>query len=263
VSWWPAPGGGARPVALTALVGAMSGMAWLALWRLEAAPWGHWIHAHGSAVSGHGGHHGGSDAMVPLWLGIVFVTGWAVMTTAMMLPTALPLLQVFRRLTAGHRHYLLLPGLVVAGYLTTWTAFGAIVFAATLLLRAGVSDVAMSPRVAPAALLVVAGAFQFSSLKYRCLERCRSPLSFVTTRWRGVDERWQSFRLGLEHGVFCVGCCWALMLLMFVTGTASLALMLVLGAIMAVEKNAPWGRRMSAPLGAVLLVAGAVVLLLP
>jgi predicted metal-binding membrane protein len=101
------------------------------------------------------------------------------------------------------------------------------------------------------ALLLVAGAFQFSAMKYRCLDKCRSPLSFVTSRWRGSRERWHSFTLGVEHGAFCVGCCWALMLLMFVTGTASLLWMVALGGVMAVEKNAPWGRRLSTPLGVV------------
>src|SRR5262245_2269784 len=242
----------------------MSGLAWLALWQLEASPWSHWIHPHGSTAHGHGSHEGaGIGAISPLWLGLIFVAGWVVMTMAMMLPTTLPLLELFRRLTERHREHLLLLGLVGAGYLAAWTAFGAVVFAASLLLRAAVADVEISPRVAPAALFLVAGAFQFSRLKYQCLERCRSPLGFVTTRWRGTHERWQSFRLGLEHGVFCVGCCWALMLLMFVTGTASLALMLALGAIMAVEKNALWGRRISGPVGVILLAAAAFVLSWP
>ena len=256
------PDAGSRPAVLTALIGAMSGLAWLALWRLEATLWGRWFHAHGSGAGGHGPHDG-AGALSPLWLGVVFVAGWVVMTVAMMLPTTLPLLDLFQRLTANRREHLLLLGLVGAGYLVAWAAFGAVVFAVSLLLRAALTYVTLSPKVAPAALLLVAGAFQFSRLKYRCLERCRSPLSFVTTRWRGANERWQSFRLGLDHGLFCVGCCWALMLLMFVTGTASLVLMLALGAIMAVEKNAPWGRRISAPLGVVLLAGAALVLSWP
>jgi predicted metal-binding membrane protein len=264
VSGWPGPGAALRSAVLTALVGAMSGLAWLALWRLETSPWGHWIHAHGPAARGHGPHDGsGVGAISPPWLGLVFVAGWVVMTVAMMLPTTLPLLEIFHRLTARRRQHLLLLGLVGAGYLAAWAAFGAVVFGASLLLRAGMADLAISPGAAPAALLLVAGAFQFSRVKYRCLERCRSPLSFVTTYWRGANERWQSFRLGFDHGVFCVGCCWALMLLMFATGTASLAAMLTLGAIMAVEKNAPWGRGVSAPLGALLLAAGLLVLVWP
>jgi predicted metal-binding membrane protein len=75
--------------------------------------------------------------------------------------------------------------------------------------------------------------------------------------WRGKRERVQAFRMGWRHGVFCVGCCWALMLLMFVVGTGNVGWMLLLGAVMAAEKNFPWGHRLRAPLGLV-LVAGAV-----
>lgn len=110
--------------------------------------------------------------------------------------------------------------------------------------------------------VLVAGAFQFTTLKYRCLDKCRSPLSFVIEHWRGRDNRWQAFRLGAHHGVFCVGCCWALMLLMFVVSVGNLGWMLVLAAVMALEKNVPWGRRMSAPVGVVLVVCGSVMLAL-
>src|SRR5262249_1988646 len=109
-------------------------------------------------------------------------------------------------------------------------------------------------------LLLVAGAFQFSSLKYRCLERCRSPFSFVLEHWQGRRERWQSLRLGLDHGLYCVGCCWALMLLMFVVGAGNLVWMFVLASVMAIEKNVSWGRRLSAPVGVVLVVWGGVLL---
>jgi predicted metal-binding membrane protein len=102
-------------------------------------------------------------------------------------------------------------------------------------------------------ILMLAGAYQFMPLKYACLEKCRTPLSFITAYWQGRHARGQAFRLGLRHGLFCVGCCWSLMLLMFVVGVGSLGWMLVLGALMALEKNLPWGRRLSAPLGALLL----------
>src|SRR5262249_13928240 len=109
------------------------------------------------------------------------------------------------------------------------------------------------PWAAASALLFLAGLFQFTPLKYRCLDKCRSPLSFVISRWQGRQEQWQAFRLGLDHGIFCVGCCWALMLLMFITSVGSLLWMLVLAVLMGVEKNAPWGRRLSMPLGIALL----------
>ena len=110
-------------------------------------------------------------------------------------------------------------------------------------------------------ILLIAGLYQFSSLKYACLEKCRSPLSFLTSRWRGGNESLQALRLGAEHGLFCVGCCWSLMLLMFLVSARSLVAMLVLGILMALEKNFSWGRRLSAPLGFLLLAGAAATLL--
>ena len=110
-----------------------------------------------------------------------------------------------------------------------------------------------------AAVLAGAGAFQFSALKYRCLEQCHTPFAFVAARWHGRAPAREAFRLGLDHGLFCIGCCWALMLLMFVVGTGSLALMLVLALVMAAEKNLPWGRRLRVPLGVALLAGAAAV----
>src|SRR5258705_514762 len=81
-----------------------------------------------------------------------------------------------------------------------------------------------------APIFTVAGLYQFSRLKYACLDKCRSPMSFIISRWQGGNEWMQSLRIGVEHGVFCVGCCWSLMLLMFVVGSGSLSWMLLLGA---------------------------------
>lgn len=110
-----------------------------------------------------------------------------------------------------------------------------------------------------AIVFLVAGLFQFSSLKYRCLDQCRAPLSFVMRHWNGQDVRRHALLLGLDHGVYCVGCCWALMLLMFVLGTGSVGWMLLLGAAMAAEKNLPFGRRLAAPLGGALILGSALI----
>jgi predicted metal-binding membrane protein len=107
--------------------------------------------------------------------------------------------------------------------------------------------------------LVLAGLYQFAPLKYACLDKCRSPLSFITEHWRGSHERTQAFRLGIRHGLFCIGCCWSLMLLMFAVGAGNIGWMLVLGAVMAIEKNLPWGRRLSKPLGVVLVLWGVAI----
>jgi predicted metal-binding membrane protein len=105
-------------------------------------------------------------------------------------------------------------------------------------------------------VLVLAGAgiYQFMPLKYACLGKCRSPLSFIVEHWRGQHPQSEALLLGVRHGLFCVGCCWSLMLLMFAIASGSIVWMLLLGAIMAVEKNVSWGKRIGAPLGVALLL---------
>jgi predicted metal-binding membrane protein len=176
----------------------------------------------------------------------------------MMLPTVIPLLDRFDRLVAGRPDRGRLLALLIAGYLLAWLGFGA----AAHLLDALLHQAALRSDWLPsngwmigALILAGAGLFQFSRLKYHCLARCRTPLSFIARHWRGRTPRRDALLLGLDHGAFCVGCCWAIMLLMFVVGTASLGWMLLLGAVMALEKNAPWGGRLSRPLGGVLLAA--------
>ena len=110
-----------------------------------------------------------------------------------------------------------------------------------------------------AVVVGIAGAFQFSRLKRLCLDQCRAPFSFINRHWRGGAARRQSFMLGVRHGLFCIGCCWAIMLLMFVVGMGSLGWMLAIGALMATEKNASWGRRLSAPLGIALLLTSTLI----
>jgi len=180
----------------------------------------------------------------------------------MMLPTTLPLFNAFDRLTGDrpdHGRLLMLLGL---GYMTVWGAFGLLAHALHSALLSGLASVPMlawNGWLIGVAIITLAGAFQFSKLKYRCLEKCRTPLSFVIAHWRGQARARQAFALGAQHGLFCVGCCWALMLLMFALGTGSLGWMLLLAAVMAIEKNVRWGKRLSAPLG-VALLSWAVVL---
>ena len=109
-------------------------------------------------------------------------------------------------------------------------------------------------------MLSIAGLFQFSRLKYHCLDQCRTPLSFIIQHWHGITPRRDAFQLGMHHGVFCVGCCWAIMLLMFIVGTGNVGWMLALGAMMAIEKNAAWGRWISQPLGFALIAGAAMII---
>ena len=188
----------------------------------------------------------------------ILVAGWTLMLVAMMLPTTLPLISLFYGITAQRRNRGWLAVLLILGYLSIWAVFGVLVHLGDLALHNIADEVAWlgNHGLIASATLVVAGLYQFTSLKYKCLDKCRSPLSFIMEHWRGRRDQAQSFILGVHHGLFCVGCCWALMLLMFGVGVGSFTWMLVLGAVMAVEKNMPWGRRLSTPLGVFLLALG-------
>jgi predicted metal-binding membrane protein len=241
--------------AFLGLLASLVGLAWCALWVWDRSPYGRYL--------GHQqiGEIGAGSLLLPITL---YLAGWTLMTVAMMLPTTLPLLEIFRRLTALREDRSQLLTLVIAGYLGVWLGFGIAAHGADWLLHEIVersSWLEANAWLIGAGTLLLAGGFQFSRLKYRCLEKCRAPLSFVTEYWRGRHERRNAFLLGINHGLFCVGCCWALMLLMFAVGVGNVAWMLVLGALMAAEKNLPWGRKLSAPLGVALLGWGGLILL--
>jgi predicted metal-binding membrane protein len=200
-----------------------------------------------------------------LTVAVLFVAGWTLMTVAMMLPTSLPLVALFHSLVRQRQDQTRLVVLLVLGYLGVWVLFGAVAHLGDRGLHEAVERsgwLADNEWLISAATILLAGAYQFSSLKYRCLDKCRSPFSFIMGHWRGSHEGAQAFRLGAHHGIFCLGCCWSLMLLMFVVGVGNLGFMLALGAVMAVEKNARWGRRLTAPLGAGLLAFGASLVVL-
>ena len=239
---------------LAVLVVLLSVLAWLALWAWGRSPYSRFLSHHGlDAV-------GGDSALM-----LVFIAGWTIMVIAMMLPTSLPLFTLFQRLTHQRPDHLQLTGLLIGGYRAAWTLFGAAVYAGDWMLHQVVDrNVWLHTKawMLGAMTLVLAGLYQFTSLKYHCLDKCRSPMNFVMEHWRGHSERRHALLLGMQHGLFCVGCCWSLMLLMFAVGAGSLGWMLVVGVIMALEKNMPWGRRISAPLGIILVVWGTTLLLL-
>ncbi len=246
----PAPQATGR-TALAVCILLMAAGAWLALWLLNSPS---------PALPHHLQHHPEGHSETSELAVLLFVLGWALMTVAMMLPTSLPVLTAFHTIAGRRGDRSLLVALVIAGYLFIWALFGVVVYFGNVVLQWLASSspwVMEHSRAVTPILLLLAGLFQFTPLKYRCLDKCRSPLSFVIGHWQGRHDRWQAFRLGVDHGVFCVGCCWALMLLMFVVGVGSLIWMMILAVVMGVEKNAPWGRRLSAPLGIALIVSGA------
>lgn len=219
-------------------VSAVAALAWIALIVWGRSPYARYLD-HGAGLAADG------IAVAP-----VAVLGWVVMIVAMMLPTSLPLIEMFRRMTAGRDDRGRLLALLIAGYLGVWTAFGAVVHAGDLVLHQLVGG---SGRFIGPGVLGLAGLYQLSALKERCLAKCRSPRLFIAGRWHGRDPRREALALGAHHGLWCLGCCWTLMLVMFAVGVGNLGWMLGLGAIMAVEKNATWGRRLSAPVGITLL----------
>lgn len=239
-------------------------LAWAALWFGERSPYGRYLRHDDWSTSGPAAFLcqtiPGGDVLLPLALSCA---AWILMTAAMMLPTTLPLFNAFDRLTearADHARLLMLLGL---GYIAAWGGFGAIahVLHAALLAAIGaIPALAWNGWLIGVAVIAAAGAFQFSRLKRQCLDKCRSPLSFLIERWRGHAAGRQAFALGMRHGLYCVGCCWALMLLMLALGAGSIGWMLALACVMALERNLPWGRRLSAPLGAALLGWAALLL---
>jgi predicted metal-binding membrane protein len=240
------------------LLGALIALAWLSLWIWRQSPYGRFLsHKQNEGVHSLGSHY--------LVLSLLFVAGWTLMTVAMMLPTSLPLVTTFRALVRQRPDRLRLVTLLIVGYLCVWTAFAFVAHVGDLGIHRAVDQIGWLHAHAwliGAATVLWAGIYQFTPLKYRCLEKCRSPLSFVMVHWRGGNPHLQALRLGVSHGMFCVGCCWSLMLLMFAVGAGNLGWMLALGAVMAAEKNASWGRRLRVPLGIGLASCGLVLLAL-
>jgi predicted metal-binding membrane protein len=183
---------------------------------------------------------------------------WAAMMAGMMLPTAAPLLIMYARAMRnrdGQRHPARRIYAMAGGYVAVWAAFSV---AATMLQRllaeTSLLTMMMEPsdaRIA-AALLILAGVYQLTPFKDACLSTCRSPMSLLSARWR--EGPGGAFIMGASHGLYCLGCCWALMLLLFAGGVMNLAVILALTAWVAIEKLAPFGRQ-SARVGAALLLA--------
>lgn len=189
------------------------------------------------------------------------VVMWVVMMVAMMIPAVLPMTMVFRGMHQG-RHATAETLLFASGYLIVWSLFA--VAGAGLQwglhasgdLRGYLLEAA--PRTA-AAIMVAAGVYQLTPFKEACLARCRSPIGFFMEHWR--DGRYGAIAMGLRHGIYCLGCCWMLMLLMFVGGAMSVATMAILSVFILAERLLPAGPWVSR-LPAFVLLAGGFALVL-
>jgi predicted metal-binding membrane protein len=177
-----------------------------------------------------------------LWLG-----AWTAMMAAMMLPSASPLVLLYaKRSTAVNS------ALLTVGYVLVWAAVGLVAYQIDMRLPDPGNAVV-------AGVLIAAGIYQLTPLKTACLKRCRNPMDFLVTRWRA--GRVGALKLGLEHGAYCVGCCWALMGVLVIAGAMSLIWVVALAVVVAAEKLLPRGPLLGRLGGIGLLVAGILVAL--
>ncbi len=201
----------------------------------------------------------------PLWVALpLFLLAWQVMVVAMMLPSSLPMVRLFRMTTTNVPNPAASMRSFLGGYLLIWGGFGALTFAQDIGIHRLVDHtpwLAQHTFVIGGTALALAGAFQFSAIKDRCLSECRHPGAFLLRHYdRGQGA---AFRLGRDHGLFCLGCCWALMLLMFAAGVANLWWMAALAGLMIYEKTGRYGDRVTPVAGVALLGLAVLVFLHP
>jgi len=198
----------------------------------------------------------------------IFLAGWIVMLMAMMLPSEIGYVRVFAALTEeqsasrpeGRARF----AIFVAGYGLAWTLYGTVAFALDAVIREAAFSFVSWARAGPllaGAVLVLAGLYQISRLKEACLTHCRTPLSYFARHWRPGGAG--ALRMGLAHGLVCVGCCWALMAVMFAVGAMSLIWMGLLGLLMFAEKVLPVGHRLALPIAVFLCAMGAWIAVSP
>lgn len=227
---------------------------------LAAAAWGVLVWQSAEA----GGQMGGLTMAMsaPLFLAI-----WIAMMVAMMFPTAAPMILMFKRVQAGRRQRgegFVPTWLFVGAYLLIWTTFGALAY----VMASGAEALAEGdrwlmengPRIGGAAL-VLAGLYELSPLKRICLSKCRGPLDFVLRSWR--DGKLGAVRMGLEHGVYCLGCCWLLFVILFPLGMMNVAAMALITLLIFAEKSLPIGPRLSQVAALALIAYGTLVVLFP
>ena len=197
----------------------------------------------------------------------LFVALWVVMMVATMFPAAAPMILMFTRVHAGKRQQgqpFVPTWIFVGAYLLVWTLFGVLAYAGA----AGADRLAArsmwlmdnGARLG-GAVLVVAGLYQLSPLKHMCLSKCRTPFLFIMTSWR--EGYGGAFRMGIEHGAYCLGCCWLLFVILFPLGMLNVAVIAVITLLIFAEKALPLGQWASRIAAVALIVYGAVVIFWP
>ena len=204
-------------------------------------------------VLGGAGMAQGMDAIQTPPFGALLVMWWLMML-AMMLPSAAPAVLLYARVRQirGGDAEIGATSVFLAGYLGTWLIFSLIAASAQALLTG--PSMALDNRFFGAGVLLAAGAYQLTPLKAACLRECRSPAEFISRHWR---PRWEgAARLGVRHGLYCLGCCWMLMALLFVGGVMNLVWVVGLTIVVAAEKLAPAGQLIGRAAGIALVAWG-------
>jgi predicted metal-binding membrane protein len=191
----------------------------------------------------------------------LFLAMWVAMMVAMMFPAAAPMVLMYGRMQRSDPPSV---ALFTGTYIALWFAFGVLAYLLSAMVESAASGsewIAMNWGRAGGILLVVAGVYQITPFKDICLRHCRSPLSFVMTRWR--DGRGGAVRMGLAHGLYCMGCCWLLFLILIPLGVMNVAAMTAVAGVVFVEKAVPRGRSIGLVASAVLIIYGVAVVAHP
>jgi predicted metal-binding membrane protein len=243
-----------RPGLTPALLAARARLGLIALlFALAAVAW--WSTA--DRMSGMDDGPGTALGALGWFLGV-----WVVMMAAMMFPSVAPTVALYAQM--ARRRAPLAPLLFAGGYLVTWTGAGLLAYGLFVVGRSVLGEELTwdgTGRWIAGATLIVAAAYELTPLKDVCLSKCRSPLGFLVGSWR--DGLSGALALGVRHGAWCVGCCWALMASLFALGVMSLAWMAFVAALIALEKTLPWGRAVTYGTAALLLVLGVLLLAAP
>jgi predicted metal-binding membrane protein len=190
---------------------------------------------------------------------------WLIMMAAMMLPSAAPVILLYGTISRrSNAQISVAPILFAIGYVAVWSCFGlAALFAQFLLEWAELLSPMMEATSAglSGALLIAAGIYQFTPLKRSCLRICRSPLDFLMSHWR--SGKLGAFEMGARHGIYCVACCWGLMLLLFVGGLMNLMWIVGLAVYVLIEKLVAGGQRLAQITGVLLVASGMILLAIP
>ncbi len=197
----------------------------------------------------------------------LFIAIWVVMMIAVMFPTAVPMVLIFARVYADKREHgqPFVPTWVFVGsYLFVWTLFGVLAYVVALgAEETGKQSMWLMGNAARlgGGIIALAGLYQLSPLKHSCLSKCRTPMSFILSCWR--EGYFGSFRMGLEHGLYCLGCCWLLFIILFPLGVMNVAAMAVITLLIFAEKSLSLGQQIAKISAVVLIAYGTLIIFVP